>query len=204
MRRARALDAPSVASRSRKSSTPDRAEAPDETFEALVFDWDGTAVPDRQADATQVRHRIEALCTAGVHVFIVTGTHLENIDQQLRARPFGRGRLHVCCNRGSEVFEITSDGPMLRFRRTATAVENAALDQAAARTVELLAERGLEAAVVSERLNRRKIDIIPVAAWSDPKKAAIALLTEAVTARLIAAGIPNLAGVVALAAEVAR
>src|SRR5664280_3589824 len=38
----------------------------DETFEAIVFDWDGTAVPDRQADASEVRGRIEALSAAAV------------------------------------------------------------------------------------------------------------------------------------------
>jgi trehalose/maltose hydrolase-like predicted phosphorylase len=180
------------------------AEDLDESFDAIVFDWDGTAVPDRQADAAGVRERVEALCLAGVHVFVVSGTHLENIDDQLRARPRGRGRLFVCCNRGSEVFEVTVDGPTLVVRRTATAEEDAALDGAAARTVEMLGERGIKAEVVSERLNRRKIDLIPIPAWSDPKKADIALLTEAVTARLAAAGLSNLAAVVTLADGAAR
>lgn len=186
------------------SHRPSIAEAPDETFEALIFDWDGTAVPDRQADATEVRQRVEALCSAGVHVFVVSGTHLENIDDQLQARPIGKGRLFVCCNRGSEVFEITGDGPVLVTRRTATTEEDEALDRAAALTVELLGARGLEAKVVSQRLNRRKIDLIPVPAWADPKKADIALLAEAVNERLAAAGITNLMEVVALTADVAR
>jgi len=180
------------------------AEAPDETFEALVFDWDGTAVPDRQADATEARECIEALCSAGTHVFVVSGTHLENIDDQLRARPTGRGKLHLCCNRGSEVFVVTGDGPTLVFRRTANTQEDAALDRAAALTIELLGARGFRAEVVSERLNRRKIDLIPVRAWSDPKKADIELLAEAVTTRLAAAGMANLAAVVALANGAAR
>jgi trehalose/maltose hydrolase-like predicted phosphorylase len=180
------------------------AEDLDESFEALIFDWDGTAVPDRQADATGVRRRVEALSSVGVHVFVVSGTHLENIDNQLRARPRGRGQLYICCNRGSEVFAVTEVGPTLVFRRTATAGEDAALDRAAARTVELLGDRGVRAKVVSERLNRRKIDLIPIPAWSDPKKADIALLTEAVTARLATAGISNLAEVVAVADAAAR
>ena len=159
------------------------AVAPDETFEAIVFDWDGTAVPDRQADAGGARDRIEALCAAGVHVFVVSGTHVGNVDGQLRARPRGRGRLHLCCNRGSEVFEVGDDGPALVFRRTATTEEDRALDRAAERTVEGLGARGLEAKVVSVRLNRRKIDLIPLPAWADPKKADIALLAEAVDAR---------------------
>ncbi len=176
----------------------------DETFEAIVFDWDGTAVPDRQADASEVRGRIEALSAAGVHVIIVTGTHVGNIDSQLGARPQGRGRLYICCNRGSEVFAVTGTGPKLVLRRTASPEEDRALDQAAERTVERLRKRGIEANVVSERINRRKIDLIPVPAWADPKKADIAQLAEAVAARLASAGIANLAEVIALAAELSR
>ena len=180
------------------------AVGPDETFEALIFDWDGTAVPDRQADATPIRDRVEALCSAGGHVFIVSGTHVENIDGQLGARPQGRGRLYLCCNRGSEVFEVTENGPGLVFRRTATSDEDRALDRAAELTVERLQAQGLQTQVVSGRLNRRKIDLIPIPAWADPKKADIALLVDAVTARLAAAGIAGLADVVALAADAAR
>ncbi|HUI04417.1 MAG TPA: glycosyl hydrolase family 65 protein [Acidimicrobiales bacterium] len=176
----------------------------DATFEALLFDWDGTAVPDRQADASQLRGRVEALCAAGVHVFVVSGTHMENVDRQLRARPAGRGRLHLCCNRGSEVFEVSAAGPALVHRRQATVGEDRALTVAAARTVAALRARGLEAAVVSQRLNRRKIDLIPVPQWADPKKADIGLLAGAVADRLAGAGIADLAEVVAIAAAEAR
>ena len=55
----------------------------DRRFEALVFDWDGTAVPDRQADASAVRETIEALCSLGMQVAIVSGTHVGNVDGQL-------------------------------------------------------------------------------------------------------------------------
>ena len=72
---------------------PSHSALSDETYEALVFDWDGTVVPDRQADARGARERIEALCDAGVHMFIVSGTHVENVDMQLKARPHGRGHL---------------------------------------------------------------------------------------------------------------
>ena len=63
---------------------------------------------------------------------------------------------------------------------------------------------GLETKVVSSRLNRRKIDLIPITAWADPKKTEIAHLAEEVTARLSAVGIADLAEVVALAADSAR
>jgi hypothetical protein len=40
-------------------------------FEAVVFDWDGTAVPDRKADASALRGVIEALCGLGMDAFVV-------------------------------------------------------------------------------------------------------------------------------------
>ena len=160
--------------------TPDR---PDVMVEAVIFDWDGTAVPDRAADAGPVRSRVEALCAAGVHVVIVTGTHVGNVDGQLRARPSGPGRLLLCLNRGSEVFEVTAAGPALVFRRRADEAEDSALDRAAELMVRRLARRGLEAQVVSGRLNRRKIDLIPEPAWADPPKADIARLLDAVSGR---------------------
>ncbi len=176
----------------------------DETYEALVFDWDGTVVPDRGADAKGARERVEALSDAGVHIFIVSGTHVENVDGQLQARPRGRGHLFLCCNRGSEVFQVTGEGAQLLYRRTASVDEDRALDLAAAQTVGCLRERGLEARIVSTRLNRRKIDIIPVPDWTDPKKADIGQLLEAVMARLAALDMTDLSEVIDLAASAAR
>jgi hypothetical protein len=75
-------------------------------FEAFVFDWDGTAVPDRSADASEGRRLVEGLCAAGASVAIVSGTHLGNVDGQLRARPAPPGRLVLALNRGSEVFAV--------------------------------------------------------------------------------------------------
>ena len=153
-------------------------------FEALIFDWDGTAVPDRAADAGIVREALQSACRLGLDVAVVSGTHVENIDGQLAARPQGPGELHLLLNRGSEVFRALPSGIDLVQRRTASRQENAALDHAAALTVERLGERGLTARIVSQRLNRRKIDLIPEPEWTDPPKARIAQLLEAVEARL--------------------
>ncbi len=173
-------------------------------FEAVMFDWDGTAVTDRAADASDVRTIVETLCAAGVDVAIVSGTHLENVDGQLGARPRGPGRLLMALNRGSELFEVGSDGPRLLARRQATKEEDAALTRAAELTVARLAERGLTTRIVSQRLNRRKIDLIPLPEWSDPPKAQIDRLLMAVERRLHVAGIANLGEVAALATDIAR
>ena len=173
----------------------------DRRFEACVADWDGTLVPDRRADAGRVRQVIEALCAHGFDVVIITGTHVENVDGQLQARPSGPGRLLMCVNRGSEVFECHQGGPELVTRRVATPEEDGQLDRAAALTVDRLRARGLEATIVAQRLNRRKIDIIPLAEWADPPKARIVDLLHATEARLHAAGIASVAEAVSIAQD---
>lgn len=168
-------------------------------FEAVIFDWDGTAVPDRQADASRLRRLVEEACAVGIELAIVSGTHVENIDNQLAARPAEPGGLLLAVNRGSEVFRVGPDGPLLAQRYEATPEEDAALSRAAELTVEHLAARGLNAQIVAQRLNRRKIDLIPEPGWTDPPKARIAELLLAVQARLTAAGIDGLTEAVTIA-----
>lgn len=175
----------------------------EQRFEALVFDWDGTAVPDRAADASEVRALVERCCAAGMHVAVVSGTHLGNVDGQLRARPRGPGRLLLALNRGSELFEVGRRGPRLVARREATEAEDAALSLAAELAVGRFAARGLTTRVVSRRLNRRKIDLVPVPEWEDPPKARIAELLRAVEARLRDVGYAGLPEVAAVAADAA-
>src|ERR1700693_2381089 len=98
----------------------------DRRFEAVVFDWAEPAVPDRDADAREVRELIEALCAASLDVAVVTGTHIGNVDGQLRARPTGPGKLYLCLNRGSEVFAVDEHGPAVVYRRIASETEESA------------------------------------------------------------------------------
>jgi trehalose/maltose hydrolase-like predicted phosphorylase len=182
-------------------------EAPEQLarrFEAIVFDWDGTAVTSRAADASYLRHLVEELAAAAVHLAVVTGTHIGNVDGQLRARPTGPGRLYLCLNRGSEVFVVGPEGPELASRRQATPAEDDALDAAAAATVSALAMRGVRAEIVSQRLNRRKIDLIPEPEWADPPKARITELLATVEGRLRDAGIDGLREAIAIGEAAAR
>jgi trehalose/maltose hydrolase-like predicted phosphorylase len=116
-----------------------------------------------------------------------------NVDGQLMARPNGPGSLHLLLNRGSEVFAVTEEGPERIWVRTAGPDEDAALDRAAELTVRRLGERGLRAEIVSQRLNRRKIDLIPEPEWADPPKARIGELLAAIEERLRTHGIQSLA-----------
>src|SRR5438876_6964985 len=97
-----------VATRTATKAPPRRTRLPGELerrFEAVVFDWDGTAVPDRGADASELRALVEELCARGLDLVVITGTHVGNVDGQLGARPAGPGHLYFCVNRGSEVFQ---------------------------------------------------------------------------------------------------
>ena len=118
---------------------PGRVSLPeplDRRFEACVFDWDGTAVADRAADAGKARDLFAALLGSGFDLAVITGTKLANVDDQLGLRPDGPGRMLVCCNRGSEVFELGPDGAAPLFRRSASAREDEQLSAGARRCCE--------------------------------------------------------------------
>jgi len=168
-------------------------------FEAAVFDWDGTAVANRKADASLLRELFSELLEAGFDLAVITGTHIGNVDGQLALRPQGPGRIIVGCNRGSEVYELTSAGPVLLERRVASAEEDEMLDRAAELARERFGEKGLSVSIISDRLNRRKIDLIPLPEWADPPKAELPKLLAAVESRLAEAGIGGLPEAVELA-----
>jgi trehalose/maltose hydrolase-like predicted phosphorylase len=175
-----------------------------QAFRAIVFDWDGTAVADRHEDTTALAGLAEALLRRGTWLVVVTGTNFANIDRQLCRRivPGARRHLLVCANRGSEVYGFTRRGqPVRRVVRMATPAEDRALTAIAEGVRDALVTRtGLEIRIVYDRLNRRKIDLIPLPEWADPPKARIGALLAAVEARLKGAGLTGgLAEAVALA-----
>ena len=89
-------------------------------------------------------------------------------------------------------------------QRTTTGRKECSLDRAAALAVSRLRERGVDAQVVGRPLGRRKVDLIPEAAWADPRNDGLDELLDAVAARLRNGGIASLAEVVAVAADAAR
>ena len=180
------------------STDPVMPSAVARRFEALVFDWDCIAVADRRPNATRIGRLVEEACAAGLELALMSDTHMGGVDSQLAARSAGAGGLVLALNRGSEVFRVDRQGPQLVYRRTASAEEDAGLSRAAELTVRRLAARGLVARIVSQRLNRREIDLIPERDWGDPPKARVGELLIAVQARLAAAGIGGLTEAVAI------
>lgn len=162
-------------------------------FRIIAFDWDGTAVKHRAAPVDEILPRLEALMALGVEIIIITGTHLGNPNAQFcsKVRPELKRHLFACVNRGAEVYGFDQAGEPARIRgREANDDENRKMDRV---SVELQAEfkdrYGLETAVIYDRFNRRKLDIIPTAEWADPPKERIGELLAAVEERLRAQGV---------------
>jgi trehalose/maltose hydrolase-like predicted phosphorylase len=181
------------------STTPAAAtESPPATplehmFRAIIFDWDGTAVADRLEDAHPLARLIELLLDQQVWIVVVTGTNFDNINRQFcqLVTPARRRHLLVCCNRGSEVYGFDDAGEVVRrWLRVSTPEEEAALTAVAEQVRDrLTTTTGLDIQIVYDRLNRRKIDLIPLPEWADPPKARIGQLLVAVEERLHRAGL---------------
>jgi hydroxymethylpyrimidine pyrophosphatase-like HAD family hydrolase len=162
-------------------------------FRIIAFDWDGTAVESRAADASAVTERLEKLMKLDVQIVVITGTNFDNINRQFSR--FVRGphkrSLYVLTNRGSEVYGFDDQSePVLLFRREASERENEMLTRVAEGVRDYVRERGGPPTdIVYNRLNRRKIDLIPEPEWADPPKSQIGELLAATERRLARGGI---------------
>ena len=163
-------------------------------FKMIIFDWDGTAVASRAHPADGILWRSEALLDRGVWLAAVTGTSFANLSSQFASRlnPSVRQRTLFCTNRGSEVYGFSADGhDALRLHvRVATEAEDEAMDRASRRIQHELREQyGLETQIIRGRMNRRKLDLIPLPQWADPLKEQLPALHRAVEARLASCGV---------------
>jgi hydroxymethylpyrimidine pyrophosphatase-like HAD family hydrolase len=176
-------------------------------FDVIIFDWDGTAVPDRHAEVPELNRVLEGLLLHGAWLAPVTGTNIDNLERQslLAIAPAARGHLFVCTNRGSEVYTYGAEGGRQRvYLRAASPGEDRQLTAAAEELSRRLRARSLETAIVYDRLNRRKIDLIPLPEWHDPPKARIGELISATMDRLKLAGFRDIGAVMHLATEIAH
>jgi len=164
-------------------------------FRIIAFDWDGTAVENRSADARPVAVRIEELLKLGVPIVVITGTNFNNIDKQFSSLISGphKRNLYVLTNRGSEVYGFDENSkPVLIYRRNASATEDLLLTKIAQALRDYVRYLGgPKIDIVYNRLNRRKIDMIPEPDWADPPKSRIGDLLQATEHRLRAGGIPG-------------
>jgi len=187
------MEKPVTEQASAERVSPGRNVSLGRVFRAIIFDWDGTAVASRSEDASPLADLIERLLRKGVWIVVVTGTRFDHVDRQIcrLIAPGQRRRLLVCTNRGSEVYGFNIRGVAVRrWLRQSTPSEEATLTAIAEGVRDaVMAQTGLPVSIVYDRLNRRKIDLIPEPAWSDPPKSRIGELILAVEARLCGAGL---------------
>jgi trehalose/maltose hydrolase-like predicted phosphorylase len=181
----------------------------DRRFRLIAFDWDGTAVANRSDDAGPVRGPLERLLRSGALIVVITGTNLNNVDGQFAKAIRGshKQNLYLATNRGSEVYGFDgASEPILLWKRVASVEEDRLLTEIADELRDRIASgTGLDVRVVYDRLNRRKIDLIPLDQWKDPPKSALGNLLAAVETRLLAAGVPGgIRAVIELTRELAR
>lgn len=162
-------------------------------FKIIAFDWDGTAVVNRKADASLVTSKLESLLQLGVYIVVVTGTNFDNIDNQFSSLIAGKHKqnLYICTNRGSEIFGFDEKSkPVLLYRLEATEKETNLLDKIAEKTKqEIENTSNIKTNIIYDRLNRRKLDLIPE--WKDPQKNEIDKLLKAVLEKLDNGGFPG-------------
>src|SRR5208282_429943 len=92
----------------------------DRRFEALIFEWVGTAVANLAADASSIRSAVETASALGLELAVVSGAGVSDVDGQLAARPRGAGELHLLLDHGAEVFRASAQGVELITRTRAS------------------------------------------------------------------------------------
>ena len=174
-----------------------------ERSEAVILDWDGSGDPDGRGGAA-IGSRIERLCAAGLHVFVVSGRGVGDVDGQLAVRSGGPGRLHLALDHGSEVFEVTERGPERVWTRVVSDADVRALDRAADLLVARLGRGGLPARIESAGLSRRRIVLDPGRAREDLATPGVAQSVDPVTGAVGGVRLAGLAQVVAVAVAASR
>lgn len=155
-------------------------------FDLIIFDWDGTAVANRKADAQRITQLFEKLIALGVKLCVVTGTNFENIDKQCTSNIDSefKSNLYICTNRGSEVYGFDKNSqPEVLYSYNATETENFLLNKVAESVKNnIQSASSLDVNIVYNRMNRRKIDIYTD--WADPPKSEIDILLLRVEQKL--------------------
>lgn len=134
-------------------------------YQAIFFDWDGTAVEARRADATRVLAAMKRLLLGGVKLVIVSGTTYGNLCGGGLAEllpPAALQNLYLGLARGNYDYGYTKEGQLFPLvdatpnRQQALALHDAAY--AVHRT--LLLQNGLCTDIVFSRPNYCKIDLM--------------------------------------------
>jgi hypothetical protein len=157
----------------------------------LILDWDGVAVPNRTERVPRLVHELSRLLHEDVDVLLVTGTRVEFLRAQAldevvkQLSPAARSRLWVSAQRGSEGYTVDAAGNWVtRLVRQATPAESLRLVQVSKAMLGCLEQWGLVTRLVSDRVNRFKLDLIPEEEWSALPKSQMGDYASELTRRL--------------------
>jgi trehalose/maltose hydrolase-like predicted phosphorylase len=124
-------------------------------------DWDATRGAVSKAELARLRDRLEELCAAGVPVFVLADGRLPDLRRDVGFHPAGPGRLFLCCEQGSADFEVIEDDVVAVSTREPRAEESSALDRAAERVADALADLGFDATVEETGRTARRVVASP-------------------------------------------
>ena len=99
----------------------------DREFAAVILSWTASGGHSDRATAVALRRRVEALCASCVDVAIVSDVEPGVVDDRLRARPKGPGRLLVAAAASGELHEITETGSALMRPRAGSDADHSAM-----------------------------------------------------------------------------
>jgi trehalose/maltose hydrolase-like predicted phosphorylase len=122
----------------------------DRRFEATILDWQWIVVDGPNVDVDALRATVEDLSRFGFDLAVVAPLSADELDRQLGARPDGPGRLLLCVDGGSAIFEAGPHGLELQHRwdGAASAIGTASQSSAANWVLADLWARGIAPASV--------------------------------------------------------
>lgn len=183
--------------------------APNKSYKAIFFDWDGTAVISRKAPADEAAEAMKPLLEKGIKLIIVSGTTYENIAGGELHRFFTPSQLKnlwLGLGRGAYNYKYYEDGTPYVFKDCIPdaagilAIHDTAYD--IHRT--LLEQYGFPTDVVFSRPNYCKIDLMVDSSRGDKLFFQADELTQVIQSLKSHGFTGGLSGLVELADEIAR
>lgn len=134
-------------------------------YQAILFDWDGTAVESRKAPTDRVIPHMAALLEQGVVLVIVSGTTYGNIDGGRLHTRFPAellNRLYLGLGRGALNYGFVAGRPVVLEERKLSKDEKLRLDEICFRFHQhMLAHYDYDTDIVFTRPQYCKIDLMP-------------------------------------------
>ena len=168
-------------------------------YQAILFDWDGTAVESRKAPTDRVVPHMAALLEQGVVLVIVSGTTYENIDGgQLHTRFPAEllNHLYLGLGRGALNYGFVEGRPVILNERKLSLDEKIHLDEICFQFHRhMLRHYDYDTDIVFSRPQYCKIDLMPSSNRGDKlylQDGEIRQLTASLTEHGFEGGIPGL------------